>query len=67
MATDGRPGASALDRLRERFDADDATCPECGYEDEGGWRAATTGDRVVYRHLCPSCGAQRTRTLRLRD
>jgi predicted RNA-binding Zn-ribbon protein involved in translation (DUF1610 family) len=67
MAGDAHRGTTALDRLRERFDAEATTCPECGYEDEGGWRAAATGDRIVYRHLCPSCGARRSRTLRLRD
>lgn len=59
-------GKSPLDRLRSRYSAADLTCPDCGYEDEGGeWTAETAGNRIRYRHVCPSCGAIRTRTLRL--
>ena len=57
---------TALDRLRAHYDDVDLRCPECGYVDEdGGWRATTSGDRIDYRHLCPSCGAVRRRTYRL--
>lgn len=59
-------GVTALDRLRERYDADSRVCPACSYEDtEGGWQAATTGDRVLYRHVCPSCGNISQRTVHL--
>lgn len=58
-------GATALDRFTARLNADEATCPDCGFHDDGGWTARTTGDRVRYRHVCPSCGSIRTRTLRL--
>ncbi|MFC6726157.1 HVO_0649 family zinc finger protein [Halobium palmae] len=56
-------GASALDRLRARYDRESRTCPECGYEDDpGSWRVETTGGRVYYRHLCPSCGGRLAET-----
>ncbi|MFC4358661.1 HVO_0649 family zinc finger protein [Halobium salinum] len=65
MSMDGR-GTSALDRLRARYDQEARVCPECGFEDEAGsWRVQTTGSRVYYRHLCPSCGSRSTRVLRL--
>ncbi len=59
-------GTTPLDRLKSRYDRD-LRCGECGYVDEEGeWQARTTGNRVDYRHLCPSCGAVERRTLRLR-
>ncbi|MFB6107108.1 MAG: HVO_0649 family zinc finger protein [Halobacteriaceae archaeon] len=59
------PGTTPLDRLTAHMNAADATCPDCGCHDDSGWTARTTGGRVRYRHVCPSCGAIRTRTLRL--
>ncbi|MFB6131556.1 MAG: HVO_0649 family zinc finger protein [Salinigranum sp.] len=60
-------GTTALDRLCAHYDDVDLRCPKCGYEDERGrWQAWTTGRRIDYRHVCPSCGAIRRRTLRLR-
>ena len=64
MASKRGTGLTALDGLRSHFDDAAATCPKCGYEDDGGWQASTTGDRVLYRHVCPSCGAIDRRTLR---
>ncbi|XVH30543.1 HVO_0649 family zinc finger protein [Haloferacaceae archaeon DSL9] len=59
-------GATALDRLRERYDERSRTCPKCGYEDtDSGWQATTTGSRIRYRHVCPSCGSISRRTIRL--
>ncbi|MGM0605789.1 MAG: HVO_0649 family zinc finger protein [Halobacteriota archaeon] len=59
-------GTTALDRLRERLDQDARVCSECRYEDAGlGWQAVTTGSSVLYRLVCPSCGAVTTRTLQL--
>ena len=67
MSSQRRTGTTPLDGLRSHFDDSEATCPECGYEDDdGGWKAVTTGDRVLYRHVCPSCGAISKRTLRLK-
>lgn len=64
MAIDDR-GRSALDGYRIRLDRD-LTCSKCGYDDaDGEWQAATSGDRVQYRHVCPACGAIRMRELRL--
>jgi transposase len=61
-------GSTPFERLRDRYDETSRTCPKCGYEDEeGSWRVETTGDRVFYRHLCPSCGARSTRTLRVKN
>ncbi|NEU58555.1 HVO_0649 family zinc finger protein [Halorussus sp. MSC15.2] len=59
-------GRSPFERLRSRFEETDLVCPKCRYEDaDGRWVAETTGDRVQYRHLCPSCGYVRRRTFRL--
>ncbi|MFC7081867.1 HVO_0649 family zinc finger protein [Halorussus caseinilyticus] len=55
-----------FERLRTRFDRDDLECPKCGYDDaDGRWLVETTGGRIQYRHLCPSCGHVRRRTFRL--
>ncbi|WP_410765526.1 HVO_0649 family zinc finger protein [Haloferax sp. DFSO60] len=60
-------GTTALDRLREHYTDAERVCRQCGYEDlDGQWSARTTGDRVLYRHICPSCGAIETRTLMLK-
>jgi predicted RNA-binding Zn-ribbon protein involved in translation (DUF1610 family) len=66
MAAERERGATPLDRLKSRYDRD-LRCRECGFEDvDGGWQARTTGERVSYRHVCPSCGAIETRTLKLK-
>jgi predicted RNA-binding Zn-ribbon protein involved in translation (DUF1610 family) len=60
--------SSVIDRLNSRYEGADLTCPECGYEDaDGSWQASTNGRRIDYRHLCPSCGNLRIRTVTLRD
>lgn len=56
---------SALERPRRRYEATDTNCPECGYVDEeGNWTGETDGRRVVYHHVCPSCGAGREHVFR---
>jgi rubredoxin len=63
MAPDVNAGTTPLDRLRNRLDM---RCRECGYVDEEGrWTAATSGSRVTYQHVCPSCAAVRQHTFRL--
>lgn len=65
MSRSRRSGTTALDRLKAQYDRD-LRCRECGFVDTGGeWQAKTTGRRVDYRHLCPSCGAVETRTVKL--
>lgn len=55
-----------FDRLRQKFDDTELRCRQCGYVDsDGGWRVRTSGDRVSYQHVCPSCNAIETRELRL--
>lgn len=59
-------GATPLERLGARLDDVDLVCPDCGYDDsDGHWISETSGDRVRYRHVCPSCGSIRKRTLDL--
>ena len=59
-------GVSAFESLRSHYETEELTCPECGHEDEDGqWQAETTGCRISYRHMCPSCGAVDKRELRL--
>ncbi|WP_128477025.1 HVO_0649 family zinc finger protein [Halorussus pelagicus] len=66
MANNNPGGLSPFERLRSRFEDEDLVCPKCGYDDEDGkWLAETGGDRIQYRHLCPSCGYVRRRTFRL--
>lgn len=65
MAVDRNGGATPLDRLRTHLETD-LRCPDCGFEDDdGSWTARTDGGRVLYRHVCPSCGSIRTRDIRL--
>lgn len=64
MPTDENGGRTAFERLRSHYEDVDLLCPECGYEDdEGSWTAKSAPHRILYRHVCPSCGAIRTRTL----
>ncbi|UPV98793.1 hypothetical protein M0R88_09635 [Halorussus gelatinilyticus] len=56
-------GSTPFDRMASHMDREDLDCPECGHEDEDGrWRVQTSGGRVRYTHVCPSCGAIRKRT-----
>ncbi|UIP00377.1 hypothetical protein Hbl1158_03120 [Halobaculum sp. CBA1158] len=61
-----RPGGmTALDRYRERL-RETPTCLECGHTDEGGeWATTFRSRRLVYRHVCPRCGATDRRVFRL--
>jgi hypothetical protein len=64
----GRPtsGATAFDGYRYRLEARARRCSDCGHVDaESSWRVGTTGDRVTYRRVCPSCDAVDTRNFRL--
>lgn len=52
-------GSTPFERLKNRFDRD-MVCSECGYDDEEGeWLSETDGSRIVYQHICPSCGKVR--------
>ena len=59
-------GTTPLERLQDRLNREARVCPACRYEDtESGWQAVTSGSRVQYRHICPSCGEISKRELRL--
>lgn len=61
MAQSGR---SALERLKNHYDATEAVCPACGYEEEsGGWIGETDGASARYTWECSSCGAVQEYTL----
>lgn len=61
-------GSTPLDRLQAHFEDVDMTCPGCGYADEDGvWEAETDGGQIRYRHLCPSCGEIKTRTITIEE
>ncbi|MFB6301928.1 MAG: HVO_0649 family zinc finger protein [Haloferacaceae archaeon] len=66
MPTRGTGGKTPLERLRRRYETTEKRCPECGYvDDEGNWTSETDGRKIVYRHVCPSCGATRDHVFRL--
>ncbi|MFC6732405.1 HVO_0649 family zinc finger protein [Haladaptatus sp. DYSN1] len=55
---------SPFEKLKSHYDDVDMKCPECGYEDtDGEWQTETTGEKVHYHHICPSCGVVQKRTL----
>jgi len=55
-----------LERLRRRYETTEKRCPAYGYVDEAGhWTSETDGRRIVYHHVCPSCGADRKHTFEL--
>lgn len=59
---------SPFERLRTYYQRAEPVCRACGYEEEeGGWTAETDGSGVVYRHACPSCGAEREHRVQFTD
>ncbi|WP_435064668.1 HVO_0649 family zinc finger protein [Halobaculum sp. EA56] len=65
MASRRRGGTTPLELYRERL-RESPRCGECGYTDEGGeWQTAYRERRLVYRHVCPRCGAIERRVFRL--
>jgi ribosomal protein S27AE len=60
----GGRGATAWERHRDRLDAREPRCPECGATDGGRWTVGSAAGEVVYRRVCPRCGAVDRRTLR---
>ncbi|RDI71319.1 HVO_0649 family zinc finger protein [Halopelagius longus] len=66
MATRNRGGGTPLERLRTHYERTRSRCTACGYVDEDcEWTATTTGRRVTYEHVCPSCGTVDTAEIRL--
>jgi RNA polymerase subunit RPABC4/transcription elongation factor Spt4 len=66
MTTYITAGSGALERLRRRHETTEKKCPAHGFVDEAGnWTSETDGRRVVYQHVCPSCGADRERVIEL--
>lgn len=58
-----RERMTTLERIRDRYERTDKRCPDCGYVDRtGNWTSETDGSRIVYRHVCPSCGSEREHT-----
>lgn len=61
MAQSGR---SALEGLKNHYDATEVVCPACGYEEQsGGWVGEIDGANARYSRECPSCGALEERTV----
>lgn len=57
---------SPFERLKAKFDESEPKCPACGCSDgDGGWRVVTSGSRVTYQYVCPTCDAIETREMRL--
>ena len=59
-------GTTAFERYRARLNDAQFVCDACGrVDDEGSWRAGTSGKAVTYRRQCPSCGVESVRDYRL--
>jgi transposase len=66
MSIHATSSAGALERLRHRYETTEKRCPARGFVDEeGNWTSQTDGRRVVYHHVCPSCGAEREHVIEL--
>lgn len=66
MVAQVKKSRSPLEQLRKRYETTEKKCPACGYVDEGkNWTSQTDGRRIVYRHVCPSCDAERDHTYTL--
>jgi hypothetical protein len=66
MSIHATSSAGALERLRRRYETTEKRCPARGFVDEeGNWTSQTDGRRVVYHHVCPSCGAEREHVIEL--
>ncbi len=58
MPTHDKIGQTPLERLRYRYENTETKCPDCGYVDgDDNWTNKSDGQRIVYRHVCPSCRA----------
>lgn len=67
MARRSLRGASALEKIRDRYETTEKRCPDCGYVTEArNWDGKTDGSRVVYQFVCPQCGAEREHVFRFR-
>lgn len=57
---------SPFEQLKQKYDESEPKCRACGYVDtDGEWRVQTTGNRVTYQFVCPTCDAIETREMRL--
>jgi hypothetical protein len=57
---------SPFEQLRAKFDDSELECRLCGYfDDDVSWRVTTSGSRVQYQFVCPSCDGVETREMRL--
>lgn len=57
---------SPFERLRTKFDETELQCRQCGAQgDDSGWRVTTSGGRVRYQFVCPTCDAIETKEMRL--
>lgn len=66
MATNRHRGGTPLEQLRTHYERTRMRCKACGYvDDDGKWTATTTGCRVRYEHVCPSCGTVDNAEIRL--
>jgi len=63
MLKNAGTGPTPFARLRRHLEGTQLRCDACGHVDDGGWEAATSGDRVRYTHTCPQCGRVRVRVV----
>ncbi|OVE83766.1 HVO_0649 family zinc finger protein [Natronolimnobius baerhuensis] len=57
---------SPFERLRTKFDESEPQCRQCGSQPaDAGWRVTTSGRRVRYQFVCPTCDAIETKEIRL--
>ncbi|MDS0283579.1 HVO_0649 family zinc finger protein [Haloarcula onubensis] len=57
---------SPFERLKQYYDTEALSCPDCGYADtDGEWETETNGRVVEYHHECPTCGTLQQHTVHL--
>ena len=66
MSSQRENAPTAFGGLQAYVERSRLRCPACGHVDaDGEWEVATSGGRVRYRHVCPSCEAVDTFDLTL--
>jgi hypothetical protein len=66
MVATARRGSTPLSIIKGHYERTRPVRKSCGFVDDAEWEATTGGRTVRYTHVCPSCGAETVRVVRLR-